>query len=507
MPLPLSPRAVAPGGDIPRRRIDGHEHGLAHPSYRPHRSGWSHLARLAGTSAFFREIAVMLNPDVEREPTEVLFPRRHAANDGGLIVLRTLLAVVGLTAGLTAGFGGSPPENNKATTGSEKNGPSAASVTGHVARVATVDLTQNDKFSEIAAVGHRILLYGSTSQSTYPEVAGTCFSAWVDPSSLVLSDERSGSCANPTLQGQQVVPVFGIDKDLPARGGGPSAVVRIAHAVARSPGYTLGPVVLTFPALAWGDSAPSWIYGGGDLWLYEWDNPGGFDLVRVSATTGDVLQRMEVPKIWHPVLAYNDEGLWIAPSGQTGSPEALYLVAPGGTHASAVFHFPADGFAKWILGSGDALWVNAQPRPVSEFGVVWMLRGPKATPVWHVRESSEIVQVSETLGGSGMVGNELDGLWAAAPTAFDQQRVVRIEPASGVLSPEVTLTAGYSGSAKHLYLSPLTAWKGVTLAGSFFLLDPPAPVPGTASEFGGFSALYRITPSGGAMTADVLFIR
>ena len=36
------------------------------------------------------------------------------------------------------------------------------------------------------------------------------------------------------------------------------------------------------------------------------------------------------PKIWHAILAYNDEGLWIAPSGQTSSPEPLYLVAPGG---------------------------------------------------------------------------------------------------------------------------------------------------------------------------------
>ena len=75
---------------------------------------------------------------------------------------------------------------------------------------------------------------------------------------------------------------------------------------------------------AWGDSAPTWIYGGGDLWLYESDNPGGVDLMRISARTGEVLQRLRVPKVWHPVLAYNDEGLWVAPSGQSGSSE-LYL--------------------------------------------------------------------------------------------------------------------------------------------------------------------------------------
>ena len=143
---------------------------------------------------------------------------------------------------------------------------------------------------------------------------------------------------------------------------------------------------MTFPALAWSDSAPTWIYGGGDLWLYEWDNPGGIDLMRISATTGAVLQRLRMPKMGHTILAYNDDGLWISPSGETLQPEALYRVAPGATVATPVFHFAGEGFAKWIVASGDDVWVNAQPRPVSDFGVVWMLRGLEAKPVWHVPE-------------------------------------------------------------------------------------------------------------------------
>lgn len=358
-----------------------------------------------------------------------------------------------------------------------------------------VDLSQSDKYSEIAVVDDRILLYGSTSESNYPEITDTCYSASVDPSSLVLGDERSGSCADPALQGRQVLPVFAIDKNLPSDGGGPSAVVRIAHTARRSPGYRLGPVVMTFPALAWGGSAPTWIYGGGDLWLYEWDNPGGIDLLRISATTGAVLQRVRVPRIEHPLLGYNDDGLWIAASGQTNSPEALYLLAPGATHGRAVFHFTDDGFAKWILASGDDVWVNAQPRPVSNPGVVWMLHGPLAKPVWHVPESVNLVRVFETLGGSGMVGDAADGLWAAPPTAYDGQQVVRVDPMSGALSIEAAWKAGYSGSARYLYTSPLTSWTGVALAGSFFVLDPPFQCQCGTHPDGGFSALYRVTPS------------
>jgi hypothetical protein len=247
--------------------------------------------------------------------------------------------------------------------------------------------------------------------------------------------------------------------------------------------------------LAWSDSAPTWIYGGGDLWLYEWDNPGGIDLMRISATTGAVLQRLRMPKMGHAILAYNDDGLWISPSGETLQPEALYRVAPGATVATPVFHFVGEGFAKWIVASGDDVWVNAQPRPVSDFGVVWMLRGLEAKPVWHVPESASLVQVSETSGDSGMVGDAADGLWAAPPTAYDEQQVVRIDPVSGALRIEAAWKAGYSGSAKYLYLSPLTSWTGVTLAGSFFLLDPPVPSPSGTETVGRFSALYRITPS------------
>ncbi len=358
-----------------------------------------------------------------------------------------------------------------------------------------VDLSQSDKYSEIAVVGGRILLYGSTSQSDDPEVANTCYSAFVEPSSLELGDQRAASCADPALEGRQVLPVFATDKNLPTSTGGPTAVVRIAHVVTHSPGYALGPAVMTFPALAWGDSAPTWIYGGGDLWLYEWDNPGGIDLIRVSAATGAVLQRLRVPKIWHAILAYNDEGLWIAPSGQTSSPEPLYLVAPGAAHAGAVFHFLDEGFAKWVVGSGDALWLNAQPRPVSDLGVLWMLRGPEAKPVWHVAESANLAPVFETLGGSGMVGDAVDGLWAAFPKAYNEQQVVRIDPMSGGLRLEAAWRTRYSGSAKYLYLSPLGSWTGVTLAGSFFLLDPPLQCQCGTQTVGRFSALYRVTPS------------
>ena len=107
----------------------------------------------------------------------------------------------------------------------------------------------------------------------------------------------------------------------------------------------------------------------------------------------------------------------------------LERAAAGGAHE--VLAETTSGNKGGPFASGDDVWANAQPRPVSDVGVVWMLRGPEAKPVWHVPESASLVQVFETLGGSGMVGDAADGLWAAPPTAYDEQQVVRIDPVSG----------------------------------------------------------------------------
>ncbi len=98
------------------------------------------------------------------------------------------------------------------------DGVGRAARPGATVDVARVDLSQSDKYSEIAVVDDRILLFGPTSPSDGPQAANTCYAASVDPSSLVLGDEHAGSCADPALEGRQVLPVFAVDKDLPRVG-------------------------------------------------------------------------------------------------------------------------------------------------------------------------------------------------------------------------------------------------------------------------------------------------
>ncbi len=357
-----------------------------------------------------------------------------------------------------------------------------------------LNLSKSDRYDRIAVVGGRIMLYSSAGPSLeYPSTSSICSSAVVNPATLALSDLRRESCADPAVFGRSVIPAISIDKHLPASDGGASAVVRIAHVTPGSPGYALGPIVMTFPALAYGDTQPSWIYGGGDLWLYDWVNR--FDLLRISATTGAVLQRLEVPKIQTPLLAVNDDGLWIAPYGESSGP--MYRIAAGATKAAAVFDLKSDGFAKWLVASGDWLWLDTQPRPVSENSTIWELRGSDAEPVWHKTASRSIAAaLEEETGPTGMVGDRTNGLWTAVATGRSRQEVIRINPESGELAPEATLATGYQpGPASPRSPGP-QSWTAAPFGGSLFLLDPPTPVgTSTTNEFAGFSALYRVTPT------------
>jgi hypothetical protein len=362
-----------------------------------------------------------------------------------------------------------------------------ASTSSPVHPVAMVNLPRNDQFDGVAVVNGRVTLYGPAPSLEYPSASSTCSFAVVTPGTLALSDVRHASCADPAAFGRSVIPAVSIDKDLPARGGGPSAVVRIARVIAGSPGYALGPIVMTFSALAFWQTRPTWIYGDGDLWLYDWVNR--FDLLRISATTGAVLQRLVVPEIQTPLLAFNDDGLWIAPYGESSGP--LYRLAPGATKVSAVFDLGSGDFAWWLVAAGDSVWLDAQPRPVTRVSTIWHLRGPNADPLWHEPASPILQSESDgvTAGGSATLGNNA-GLWTVVFRKSGAQQVIRIDPSTGKLAIVATLTPQAVGPSPGLW-----SLQAATVAGSLFLLD--RPMAGTAKQADRvqFSTLYRITPS------------
>jgi hypothetical protein len=396
----------------------------------------------------------------------------------GLAVLLVAAAGVGIGLGVSGSDGG-----HSTTTGTRGGEPVDAVSTQAV--VTTLTLSKSDKYSYLAVVGNRIALYGP-STADFPETGATCSSAVVNPSTLVLGDLRSGSCANPSLEGERVLPVMSPAKTLP-RGGIASYAVRVAHVTPASPGYQLGPVVMTFTQGS--SSSPVWVYGEGSLWLYDSSNPGGTDLFRISETTGVVLQALRVPAVARPILGVDDDGLWIAPAANSlGADDAVYHVALGASAATSVFPLSGGEYVAWMVATGHTVLLAVKPGAAAP--TLWRLTGASARRSSHVRVTSFDNDVEVQGGSSAMVG-DASMLWTAVSAASGKmQRIVRLNPNSGAWSAVASLDPGYATTNEVLY----TFWQAVTYRGSVFLLDPPNNAGAYPHEPEGFSALYRITP-------------
>jgi hypothetical protein len=411
--------------------------------------------------------------------------RRRRLGAGVAVVLAA--AAAGLIAAV-AGCGGGPPRRPAAAS-SPLPRPSAAS--GYTVR--TLGLSGSDRYGKITVVAGRIIIYGPASSATRPSAGQSCTSAVVNAATLALTGVTSGSCADPSLQGGQVLPVMTVEPDVPySRSDAVATVtVRISRVMPGGPGYRLGPVVLAFPQMSAG--WPTWVYGGGDLWLYDARARAGSELLRISQATGAVVQRLAMPAITRPILAFDDDGLWLAPAANsTGVAAAVYHVAPGASAAVPVFRLTATQYAAWMIASGHALWLQVSSGGTT--GTLWHLAGAGARPVAHLTLSSFGGQSQTAGGASTMAGDATGGLWTVVPApAGTTQDVIRINPATGAWQTVASLKPGYATPSAV----PYVPWQAVTVGGSMFLLDPATDSGTYPYQPEGFSALYRISPAPG----------
>ena len=408
-----------------------------------------------------------------------------------------LLALAGAGIGLGVAIPGGPGRSVAGQSGQPgTHGP------GPVPPVATLNLSASDRYGDIALVGQKIVLYGPAVDEPDPAVSATSASAVVDPATLALSDLMTGSCANPALQGRSVLPVVTVEPTTPfghsgnggkggdaGSGGVASVTVRISRVVPGSPGYALGPVVMSFPQES--DGWPTWTYGDGDLWLFDALARGGSQLLRISGTSGAVLQRIAMPAISRPIVAFDDDGFWLAPAvnsgGDDGNANGVYHVAPGAGAAVRAWSLPRGQPVSWMVASGHSLWLAPGPAPTA----VWHLVGASAKPVGHAALTAQLAGVLMTQGDSSAMVGDAGGLWTAVPAAAgDRQQVFRLLPDTGAASAVALLEPAYSSPDDLLYGKT----EAIAYHGSMYLLDPPAD-SGPDNQSEGFSALYRIMPA------------
>jgi hypothetical protein len=244
-----------------------------------------------------------------------------------------------------------------------------AAATGAVATpvVSELPLPSRASFYTVEASGSRLVLSGSDA------TGNGCDWLVVDAHTLRVGASRGGSCEQPGLAPESVVPVQFY------RPQGNQTSVRIARPTSGAQRAHYGPVVMRFPEIS--DTRLEWVYGPSLLWLYDVATTRGAEVVEISTATGRVVRTVLMPKLVRPLLAADADGLWIAASVETalGAPAATYRLALG---AGAPLLVHRGGYAAlWLAASGHRVWedVASMPHPSTVRQEIWRFDGPSAS--------------------------------------------------------------------------------------------------------------------------------
>jgi hypothetical protein len=309
-----------------------------------------------------------------------------------------------------------------------------------------------------------------------------CVMAPVDPDALKVGDVTRGSCNDPLLQGESVAPVFGVS------GHGNQTTLSIAAADSSTGAFSVGPVIMTFASTS--DTRAEYTFGGGSLWIYDAVTSFGPVAVQVSERTGKVVDTVVIPELFRPLLAANDDGLWIGNSVEgSSSPDVLYHVASGSTRVTGFVtslpsgerpRFTRD--VEWLTASGHNVWAGVGPAGGQQ--TIWRFEGPNAKAVFHVPDRDY-----KPFGV--VVGSVSEGLWTEVTPPrvplVDQDNagfedVLYINPTTG----SERLVAQVPSSTP--YFAGPTANEMAIFNGRLYILVPPTEPTDNA----GIQVLVRV---------------
>jgi hypothetical protein len=111
--------------------------------------------------------------------------------------------------------------------------------------------------------------------------------------------------------------------------------VRFVHAATARGVIDVGPVLMEFGDYS-GGARPDVVMNGGTIWIFDYQTERGPEVLRISAVSGAILQRTEMPAISRPVMAVNESGFWMgqAASSLIGSSRTVLGVWLAPLHAS-----------------------------------------------------------------------------------------------------------------------------------------------------------------------------
>ena len=329
-------------------------------------------------------------------------------------------------------------------------------------------------FNQISVTPDGLLLSGVTPQ-TATSLTQTCVAASIDPRTLKTGAIVTGSCNDPRLSGQTVEAVT---TNVPQSN---NATVSISSVSSTTGQVIVGPVVMTYGSYS--DTRPVMAYGSEWLWIYDVETTSGPELVQVSTQSGSVVDVVPMPKLYRPLLAADDGGVWIANSIEGSPGPALSYVASG---ASAPTTVVADTGLPicWLTANGTSAWVGA--------GVGWDCGHQVAEKYLDGARGPVYSTPSATITPYFVIGDQADGLWAmqwSLPSAVGSQYIISIDPDTGTESVAATIpTVGYPTDVPT---NGLVQGQAVYFAGALYLLEPPFRLHG----YLGYSSIVRVPVS------------
>ena len=149
------------------------------------------------------------------------------------------------------------------------------------------------------------------------------------------------------------------------KGSGPlTSDVRFAHLAPSGRVIDVGPVIMEYGDYS-GGARPQVVRDGDSIWLFDYATEAGSEALRISASTGRVLQRVVMPAISRPVLAANAEGLWLGQAGNSFYSQSTRLgiwLAPIGA-SRGVLIWPTSDFVMSMTAAGASMDIVVVTRP------------------------------------------------------------------------------------------------------------------------------------------------
>jgi hypothetical protein len=425
-------------------------------------------------------VALLDRPQIDEPPdAEALFKearqrrRRRRLTVATVVVLiaALLFALVIAQSGRGGGAGGGAVSRpgDTGTPGSTV-GPVAPT-----SSAISVPLPHGYRFRQLfSARGHLFIAsYVASKSNLGPHGFTQCALALVNPRTLKIGKGVRASCDNPAMTVQLVSPVNSITK-------GYTAQEALAVLNPRTGSYRVGPPVITYSYDS--TSSPVVAYGGNWLWLYDAETTAGPQLLQVNAVNGDVVDTIATPQLFDPLMAANDDGVWLANSFR-GSPVpyVLYHAVPGASQLMGTL-LGSDLHAYWLTATRGHVWLGAGSIPTAQ--TLWRFDGVEATigldtPLTGSQPFGEVVGdlydglwtvVANPPPGPGDTGQPLDVLRIDARTGSEQVM------ARGSALPALEEEQGLAEGESTLY------------RGSFYVLEPSSQLSN------GHSRLARVIP-------------